>query len=644
MAKVAAAGPLAQTSSIQFGGGGGGGGGGTTTTTTLKRKTPSELRGELLKRKNVTELVNESPFPVTASTRDGDGNVPLQKKDLPKYPNYIDARMNDLFPVRKNSISLRLLSKQGNAKENAPAELSSRLNTSSVPSHLVSDSQPKVSCKEDSVTSVAFCEDRTTKTCNTAEKCSDSTFRTVAELSLGGEDLSGMSNLDMDKALKGLVVNDPLTASASLAESSEITHNLKTQSSLLEYIIPGKKIPLDLTLKTTMRVVSSTSVNWFHRSVNCGTIYNKFHCGSWGGLSGRQDMTTSLELTSCTPGCNVGGISSWVFPQSPLPSSVISALTSAAVGGQVDFLTNRQKAWEDSFRSLYYMLRKNICNIFYVCTAQFVVMFIACDGPKETKRTCNAYISQSTRGLRSLLKEHDICFSMPLCHSKMDEVAAEDLVELSMLEKHKFDEAQHFIAMSDVDNGPQSLLMFTGNQSVHGLYDFLLNFRFFFLSLAGVDVPILYSPVPFENAALSAPQVRCKEVRRADQIHVPPKDSNGADEPTQGSSPGICYSVEVKDAYLPPWAVSSMCDALGSNGTSFEASFMTEPTSIGLNVGLESIGQDSQPQATKDEALQKVNWNFGIQNTSFSPHLRSTFLKCLKYNSGSYRASLSHVH
>lgn len=36
---------------------------------------------------------------------------------------------------------------------------------------------------------------------------------------------------------------------------------------------------------------------------------------------------------------------------------------------------------------------------------------------------------------------------------------------------------QHLVAMSDLDNTPQSLLMFAGNQSVHGLYDFLLNHR-----------------------------------------------------------------------------------------------------------------------------------------------------------------------
>lgn len=31
--------------------------------------------------------------------------------------------------------------------------------------------------------------------------------------------------------------------------------------------------------------------------------------------------------------------------------------------------------------------------------------------------------------------------------------------------------------------------------------------RYFLTSLTGMDVPMLYSPLPFENAALSAPEV-----------------------------------------------------------------------------------------------------------------------------------------
>ncbi|KAL3532201.1 hypothetical protein ACH5RR_005722 [Cinchona calisaya] len=223
---MATVGPLvpANNTTIQYGGGGASK---VSTATTLKRKTPSELRGELLKRKNVIELVDESPSPVTASTMNSDGVVPACKKDLPKNPRYIDIRMDELFPVRKNSIWLRLQSKEEISKENAPLKHAGRLNASSVPSHLGAESQPQIVCKGDSVTSVAFSEDRTTKTCNTAEKCSESTFRSVAELSLGAENLSGLSNLDMEKALKGLVANDSLTASASLAESLKELVNLR---------------------------------------------------------------------------------------------------------------------------------------------------------------------------------------------------------------------------------------------------------------------------------------------------------------------------------------------------------------------------------------------------------------------------------
>nr|XP_009609755.1 protein downstream neighbor of Son-like [Nicotiana tomentosiformis] len=116
-------------------------------------------------------------------------------------------------------------------------------------------------------------------------------------------------------------------------------------------------------------------------------------------------MTCFSEMNSVSQAVNHRPLHSWMYPQSPLPPSVISALTlSASTGGQLDFLSERQLAWQDSFRSLYYMLRKNVCSIFYVCTAQFVVMFTS--SYSEENCVCNAYISQSTRGLRSSLKEH----------------------------------------------------------------------------------------------------------------------------------------------------------------------------------------------------------------------------------------------
>jgi hypothetical protein len=37
-------------------------------------------------------------------------------------------------------------------------------------------------------------------------------------------------------------------------------------------------------------------------------------------------------------------------------------------------------------------------------------------------------------------------------------------------------------------------------------------FRFFFTSLNGGDVPIIYSPVPFQNSSLNFPEVRLMKV------------------------------------------------------------------------------------------------------------------------------------
>ncbi|CAA0837787.1 Unknown protein [Striga hermonthica] len=324
--------------------------------------------------------------------------------------------------------------------------------------------------------------------------------------------------------------------------------------------------------------------------------------------------------------------------------SELRAAISALASAPGDFISKRQQAWEDSFRSLYYMLRKKICELFYVCSPQFVVMFTAYDGANKIRSSCYAYVSQSTRNLRSLLKEHDVSFSMPLCFSKLEEVTAEDIVELSHIEKHNLGQTRAIESLIGVDNTPQSLLMFSGNKNVHALYDFLLNYRSFLTSLTGGDVPVLYSPVPFENAALSTPEVRCKQVRKVDYLSSRLKDSNTDSEP-KSSGGGICYSVEIKDAYLPPWVISGICNAMRSNGGDFEASFLTESTTNGLNVGLDVIIKDHQSShlAAADEQLLESDNPFSIPNTTVSFQRRSAFLKGLKYGDGSYTAFLSPI-
>ncbi|KAK9290379.1 hypothetical protein L1049_008548 [Liquidambar formosana] len=632
MAKVAAPGSLS-SNSLHFGGGAVKVGAG------VKRKTPSELRGEQLKRRNVVELVDESPAPSLEPIKNSGGMTHgLKKLDSLKNPKYIDTRMDEVFPVRKSR--LRMFSGKENTKESISMEQTGSLNNLSIPSNLAAKSQPPLSCPENSVASGAVAKDGTTQACQMAEKCGQNTFRNVAELSLGSDRFSGLATVDMDKALKGLVAHEPPVGPAFSClpgDSSERFGNLASTNLgnfCSEYTIPGQKTPLDFTLKTNMRVVSSSSVNWFHRFITSGTM-TQFSFQN--GCSGDQNLSCLSGPSSASQVLNSKALHSWVYPQSSLPASVISALTlSATAGVEMDFLSKRQLAWEDSFRSLYYMLRKNICNIFYVCTSQFVVLFTGCDELGKAKRLCNAYISQSTRGLRSLLSEHDVCFSMPLCRSKVEQVTMEDLVELSEIEKHNLGQTRRLGSMSDVDNSPQSLLAFNGNENVHGLYDFLLNYRSFLTSLTSVDVPLLYSPVPFQNASLSAPEIKCKELKRVDHIAFPLKGNNMKDGESNAS-------IEIKDAYLPPWIICGMCAIMGSEERSFEASFVTEPMSIGLNGALETICQKSDPQAAEGEGLQESGHAFGIPDAIVSPYLRSALLKGLKYSNSSYTASLSPV-
>ncbi|KAL5739832.1 hypothetical protein ACOSQ2_029012 [Xanthoceras sorbifolium] len=634
MAKVAAAGAL-PSNSLQIGGGS------LKVGPTVKRKTPSELRGEQLKRKNVIELVDESPVPFFGSTCNtievANG---LKKSESSRNPRYIDTRMHEVFPAKKSRF--RMLSGKENAKENSSIQQPASLKTLSMLSNMATKKIDDVSCPSNSVSSDGASRGGVVHPRQMIEKCSQSTFRSVTELSSGGERPSGLATVDLDKALKGLVAREPVSDLAA-DSSKSFTDPSSTLSSSFrsECHIPGEKTPLDFTLKTYMRVVSALPANWIHRSI-MSSVYNGLPQFTRSGCS---EDCSSPGITSANQILSSKALHSWVYPQSILPPSLISLLTSSTTDGvEMDFLRKRQVAWEDSFRSLYFMLRKNVCNIFYVCTSHFVVMFMGADGIGTNKHLCNAYVSQSTRGLRSLLREHDVCFSMPLCRSKVKQVTTEDLVELSEIEKQNLGQTRRPTSFSDIDNTPQSLLAFSDNKNVHALYEFLLNYRSILTFLTAVDVPVLYSPVPFQNASFSAPEVRCMEMKQSDKFAAPHKGTVSKDgETTQVSSSGFCCSIEIKDAYLPPWIICNVCSLMGSEGESFEASFMTERTSVGLNVALGTFSEKSDTQATTGEDMRPTCPSFGISEAIITPHLQLGFLKGLERCSGSYTAFLSPV-
>lgn len=72
-------------------------------------------------------------------------------------------------------------------------------------------------------------------------------------------------------------------------------------------------------------------------------------------------------------------------------------------------------------------------------------------------------------------------------------------------------------------------------------------------------------------------------------------------------------------------------------------SFMTEGTSVSLNVALGAVCEKSDTQAMAGEGSQGSCNAFGFPGAIVSPSLHSGFLKGLKYCNGSYTASLSPV-
>ncbi|KAK8488464.1 hypothetical protein V6N11_059441 [Hibiscus sabdariffa] len=630
MAKVATHGALASTSQ-QIGGDA------LKIGTAVKRKTPSELRGEQLKMANTVELVHKSLAP-------SDMENGLKKSDPQRNPRYIDIRMDAVFPAKKPRFKLPS-GKENSKQENSSVDQLSCLKKISAFSNLAAKKRQQLSCPEGFVASVDVPNDDAPNAHQTLEKCNQGTFLSVTELSSGGQKLSGLSTVDMDKALKGLAACEAIPNFAS--DSSERLDDLSTGNFCSDYHVTGNKIPLDFTLKTYARLVSSSSVNWLHRSMMCGTYNGMPQFTSHSGSYEDQNISSASQTRLASQVLNSNALHSWIYPQSTLPPPLISVLISAAADGvEMDFFRKRVRAWEESFRSLYYMFRENVCSIFYVCTSHFVVMFTATDGSGRSRRSYHAYISQSTRGLRSLLKEQDVSFSTPLCHSQVEHVTTEDLLELSEIEKHNLGQTRRMNSFSDIDNTPQSLLVFSGNQNVHGLYEILLNYRSFLTFLNAVDVPVLYSPMPFQHATLCAPEVKCMEIKRADHGASVPQGSilkDGHSIPI--SSGGLCYSIEIKDSWIPPWIISNICAQMASKGQSFEASFTTDHTSVGLNIALGTVSEiaDSS-EATSDGNTQEITgYSFGVPEAIVSPNLNSGLLKGLKYCNGSYVVSLTPV-
>eukprot|EP00271_Cylindrocystis_brebissonii_P009628 TRINITY_DN2464_c0_g5_i1.p1 TRINITY_DN2464_c0_g5~~TRINITY_DN2464_c0_g5_i1.p1 ORF type:complete len:476 (+),score=68.29 TRINITY_DN2464_c0_g5_i1:85-1428(+) len=218
-----------------------------------------------------------------------------------------------------------------------------------------------------------------------------------------------------------------------------------------------------------------------------------------------------------------------------------------------------------------------------------------------------ALLSRSTKGLRNLLAESEIEFSLPLCTTRTNQVFSQEMKELKEMEEAIPGKSLMMDAVDAVDSNEESLVCIRGRPQIHGFYDFLLNSRNLLSPAIGSDLPLLLSPVAFRNACAHMPEVKCRTLREnlpppsaiPKEVSMslpsifgttkqPKKARSGVSggsidgdysEPTEG----VRHSVEVT-GLLPPWVLSRLCHVFRqAQNNAFEVRLYTEQLTTGLN-------------------------------------------------------------
>uniref|UniRef100_A0A1B6CQY5 Protein downstream neighbor of son homolog n=1 Tax=Clastoptera arizonana TaxID=38151 RepID=A0A1B6CQY5_9HEMI len=403
----------------------------------------------------------------------------------------------------------------------------------------------------------------------------------------------------------------------------------------------GTKVPpVDWTLRTKVRFMSKKPFAWNENLRTCeeaSGITGFVRClDTEPSATSSLDSSPSARFHQC---CLV-----WQHPILPwlelyprtgktqkLTDSKIPPVT-----GQPGIRESLQRDWEESFRSLYQLVRARQCPYFYLLTHTFSCLFRAagiCGHP-----TINALISPTSRGFRQILKDEDIEFTMPLktkngspksaddtgydtlettqnsqiCTDDIDEgeEAEEWLhsmgVEAAEIKRMSYNQEDIVLLKEKkLDKTPESLVCVQDTE-VNLLFNFLLNCKSSVPStgpLTGVP-PTLLAPVAFHGATLRPLKVRESVVK---------VESNRF------------FSMEVKGPILPT-TIHNLCNLLSSSLDQFSLTFAnldsTKPfTTAGhANVcdstreekeGLENIGSESNASCTENQisnsAFEEVN-------------------------------------
>lgn len=314
------------------------------------------------------------------------------------------------------------------------------------------------------------------------------------------------------------------------------------------------QLPLDLSLKTQMRIFSQTSLVWTrvrpqrddHRAMrdvleNHDLTINPSHFQFYSPANRTNPPQALQTAARCL---FYRRLLHFRFPTSPLHSSLAqnwhnvfstdierTSQADSTVRSRRAHAISRLEKWQNALQSLYYGFRYRYVPNFYVLLPGSVVVFKRLDDERVTPV---AVLSPATPGLRSLLSDYVVPFT---------------------------------ICRPDMESSNSISVRVEGDYGVHTLYNFIMCAAH---KLSGAtDVPTLVADQPFrEGTVVTADVHYAKEARVLDP-----------------SSPNMStrFSVEVH-GLLTPRQVSGICDALVyTQGAQYIAVLDTERRCAGVN-------------------------------------------------------------
>ncbi|XLR38585.1 hypothetical protein S83_023245, partial [Arachis hypogaea] len=279
------------------------------------------------------EVINGLQAPIV---KDAEMDNVDKRPGMLRSPKYTNKRVDEVFSAKKSKFGV--VSGKENAKENPSLEKTTTSNLKNVLVFSTSAAKRQqgsswfASFMENSATSGEVNNDGILQACQTTAECSQVNFQSVSELFSAADKSSGLTAVDVGKALRGLAAPKPCARTGLAADSTERCGDMISSfaaNSISEYHILGRKAPLDLTLKTGMRVISSSSLNWVHRSLT-HHIKPKFSF---------PPCTTTGQNVRGSQGFKV--LHSWMYPQSILPPSLTSVLSSSTADAGNDKLLGK---------------------------------------------------------------------------------------------------------------------------------------------------------------------------------------------------------------------------------------------------------------------------------------------------------------